>query len=146
MKSEPDVFGIADLERKKVEGWNGVRNYMARNFMRAMKRGDRAIFYHSNGKPSGAAGILEIARTAYPDPTQFDPKNDYYAPKSKPEQPMWDQVDVRFVEKFPRVISADELRGIPACAGMVLFKNSRLSVQPVTDAEYSAVVRAAKGR
>ncbi len=144
MKSEPDVFGIDDLAKKKTEGWNGVRNYQARNFMRAMRKGDRALFYHSNAKPSGVAGVMEIAREAYPDPTQFDPRNDYYEPKSTPDRPMWDQVDVKFVEKLPRLISLDELRGMPALKSMLLFTRSRLSVQPVTAAEWAAILKAAR--
>jgi len=144
MKSEPDVFGIDDLARKKVEGWNGVRNYQARNFMRAMKKGDRAFFYHSNANPSGVAGVMEIAREAYPDPTQFDPKNDYYEPKSTPDRALWDQVDVRFIEKLPRFVALDELRRMPALKGMALFTRSRLSVQPVAADEWNAIVKAAR--
>jgi predicted RNA-binding protein with PUA-like domain len=140
MKSEPDVFGIDDLARKRVEGWNGVRNYQARNFMRAMKKGDRAFFYHSNAAPPGIAGVMEIAREAYPDPTQFDPKSDYYEPRATSARPVWDQVDVRFVSKLARLLSLDELRGMPALRDMVLLKRSRLSVQPVTPSEWKSII------
>ena len=140
MKSEPDVFGIDDLQKKGVEGWNGVRNYQARNFMKDMKVGDRILFYHSNATPPGVAGIAEVAKTAYPDPTQFDPKNDYYDPKAAPDKPIWFQVDVRFAKKLPRFLSLDELRGVPAIADMPLFNRSRLSVQPVTAEQFKTIV------
>ena len=105
MKSEPSVFSIEDLRKKKTAGWDGVRNYQARNFMRAMKVGDRALFYHSNAEPSGIAGVAEVVRAAYPDPTQFDRKDGHYEPRATRQRPLWDQVDVRFVEAFPRVIA-----------------------------------------
>lgn len=140
MKSEPDVFSIDDLKKKKVGGWDGVRNYQARNFMRSMKAGDEVLFYHSNAKPSGVAGLAKVRRTAYPDPTQFDPKSEYYEPRATPEKPVWDQVDLAFVAKFPRLLSLDELRGVPALADMPLFHRSRLSVQPVTPAQWKTIV------
>jgi len=140
MKSEPDVFGIDDLKKKGVEGWNGVRNYQARNFMKDMKVGDKILFYHSNALPPGVAGLAEVSRTAYPDPTQFDPESDYYEPRATPAAPVWLQVDVRFVKKLPRFVSLDELRGVPAIADMPLFHRSRLSVQPVTPEQYKAIV------
>jgi predicted RNA-binding protein with PUA-like domain len=140
MKSEPDVFSIDDLAKKGTAGWDGVRNYQARNFMKAMKVGDRVFFYHSNALPPGVAGEAEVAKLAYPDPTQFDPKAGHYDPKAHPEQPIWFQVDLRFVRKFPRLLSLDELRGVPALAGMPLFNRSRLSVQPVTPAQWKVIV------
>ena len=142
MKSEPDVFGIDDLAKKKTEGWNGVRNYEARNFMKSMKTGDTILFYHSNALPSGVAGTAEVCRTAYPDPTQFDPKSDYFEPRATPENPVWFQVDLRFVAKFPRFVPLDELRGMPALADMMLFKRSRLSVIPVTSVQWKLIVKA----
>lgn len=144
MKSEPDVFSIDDLAKKKTEGWNGVRNYEARNFMKSMAAGDRVLFYHSNAAPSGVAGTAEVSRTAYPDPTQFDPKSDYFEPRATPDAPVWFQVDLRFVSKLPRLVPLDELRGTPALAGMALFKRSRLSVIPVTAAEWKIIVGLAK--
>ena len=136
MKSEPDVFGIEHLRKQKIAGWDGVRNYSARNFMRAMRKGDRAFFYHSSTQPSGIVGIMEIVREAYPDPTQFDPKNLHYDSASNPKDPRWSQVDVQFVEAFPEILSLDAIRGIPELQGMVLLKRGRLSVQPVTPAEW----------
>jgi len=141
MKSEPDVFGIDDLAKKKTEGWNGVRNYEARNFMKSMKLGDRVLFYHSNAKPSGVAGLAEVSRTAYPDATQFDPKSDYHEPRATKEAPVWFQVDLRFVSKLARLVPLDELRGMPELQGMKLFTRSRLSVVPVTPAEWKAIVQ-----
>jgi predicted RNA-binding protein with PUA-like domain len=140
MKSEPDVFSIDDLAKKKVAGWDGVRNYQARNFMKSMALGDEVLFYHSNAEPPGVAGVAAVAKLAYPDPTQFDPKNDHHDPKSTPAAPIWFQVDVRFVKKLPRFLSLDELRGVPALADMPLFHRSRLSVQPVTDAQFDLIV------
>lgn len=143
MKSEPDVFGIDDLARVKVEGWNGVRNYQARNFMKAMKTGDEVFFYHSNAEPPGVAGLAKVVKTAYPDPTQFDRKSDYFEPRATPSAPVWFQVDVKFVAKAPRFVPLDELRGMPALAAMPLINRSRLSVQPVTDAQWAAIAKAA---
>lgn len=143
MKSEPDVFGIDDLARVKVEGWNGVRNYQARNFMRQMKVGDEILFYHSNAEPPGVAGLAKVAKTAYPDPTQFDRSSDYFEPRATPAAPVWFQVDVRFTSKLPRFVPLDELRGIPALSSMPLINRSRLSVQPVTDPQWAAILKAA---
>lgn len=141
MKSEPDVFSIEDLRKKKVAGWDGVRSFEARNFMKAMKKGDLAFFYHSNAKPSGIAGVMEVVREAYPDPTQFDPKDGHYDPRSKKDAPTWFQVDVRFVKALSEVISLDALRADPALENMALFKRSRLSVQPVTPDEWASILR-----
>lgn len=146
MKSEPDECSISDVANAPGHRvpWIGVRNYQARNFMKAMKAGDRAFFYHSNAEPSGIAGIMEVAREAYPDPTQFDKKSDYFEPRATTAAPVWFQVDVRFVEAFPRLLSLDELRGMPELKDMVLLrKGSRLSVQPVTPGEWAAVLKAA---
>lgn len=144
MKSEPDVFGYDDLVRVKREGWDGVRNYTARNFMRAMAKGDRVIFYHSNANPPGVAGIARVAKTAEPDPTQFDPNSKYYDPKSKPDDPRWDWVTVAPVRKLA-FVSLDELRQLPELANcQLLARGNRLSVLPLTDAEYDAIVAAAE--
>ena len=144
MKSEPSVFSIEDLRGKGVSGWDSVRNYQARNFMKAMKKGDLAIFYHSNAEPPGAAGFMEVVREAYPDPTQFDPRDVHYDPKAVAGKPIWFHVDVRWKETFPRLLRLEAMRGMPALAGMELFKRSRLSVQPVTPRQWSAVLKAAK--
>jgi predicted RNA-binding protein with PUA-like domain len=146
MKSEPDVFSIEDLSRapRRTTSWEGVRNYQARNFLRAMVRGDRALYYHSNAEPSGVAGIVEIVRTAHPDPTAWDPKSDYHDPKASPENPVWSMVDVRLVEIFPRLVPLEELRGVKALSGMELLRRgSRLSVQPVTAAQFRTIERLA---
>src|SRR5690606_12697578 len=101
MKSEPDVFSIDVLVRSPnhTTSWDGVRNYQARNFMRAMKLGDQVLLYHSNANPPSVVGIAEVVKTAYPDATQFDPQDPHYDPASRPEQPRWDVVDIRFVHK-----------------------------------------------
>lgn len=142
IKSEPDVFSIRDLAKAKgkTTHWEGVRNYQARNFLRAMKRGDRCLFYHSNADPSAVAGVVEVVREAYADPTAWDPKSDYHDPKASPENPVWSMVDVRLVEIFPREIPLEELRGVKALAGMELLRRgSRLSVHPVTATEFRAI-------
>jgi len=148
MKSEPEVFSIHDLAKapRKTTHWEGVRNYQARNFLRAMKKGDRALFYHSNAEPPGVAGIVEIVREAYPDPTAWDPRSDYHDPKASPGNPVWSMVDVKLVRVFPREIPLDELRGLKALAGMELLRRgSRLSVTPVTPAEFRTIeIRAGK--
>lgn len=149
MKSEPDVFSIDDLAGlpNHTTSWDGVRNYQARNFMRAMKVGDQVLFYHSNAKPPSVVGIAEVVRTAYPDATQFDPRDPHYDPASTPEQPRWDLVDIRFMYKFAAPLSLDLLRGQPGLKGMELLrKGSRLSVQPVRKAEWNQVVRLGRGR
>ena len=142
MKSEPDVFSYDDLVRVKREGWDGVRNYQARNFMRAMRKGDLVIFYHSNATPPGAAGIAKIAGEAEPDPTQFDPASKYFDPKSSPDDPRWDWVTLA-PKKRLRFVSLDVLRTIPALANcQLLARGNRLSVMPLSDAEFAAIVAA----
>ena len=140
LKSEPDVFSYDDLVRAGREGWDGIRSYQARNFMREMQRGEQAIFYHSNAKPPGVAGICKIVKTAEPDPTQFDPNSKYYDAASKPEDPRWDWVTVAPVRALP-FVSLDELRTLPELADCrLLARGNRLSVFPVTDAEFDAIV------
>jgi len=147
MKSEPDVYSIDDLERDGTEPWEGVRNYQARNFMREMAEGDLVLFYHSNAKPPGVAGICRVHRAAYPDPTQFDPKSDYYDAKSKKDEPRWSMVDVGFVEKFAEEVSLQALKDDPALTGMrVTQKGSRLSVQPVDAKHFRRVLKIAKAK
>ena len=102
--------------------------------------GPRIFSNSSNAAPPGIAGLAEVAKTAYPDPTQFDPKDSHHDPKALPEKPIWFHVDVRFVKKFPRLLSLDELRGVPAIADMPLFNRSRLSVQPVTAAQWKTIL------
>jgi len=140
MKTEPETFGIADLARVKVEPWTGVRNAMARNFMRQMTVGDDVLFYHSSCTPPGVVGLARVAKTGVVDATQFDQDSPYFDPKSQHGAPRWDCVDVEYVATLPRVVSLPELRGERALAGMMLFTWSRLSVQPVTDEQYRHIL------
>lgn len=144
MKSEPNEFGIDDLKARpnKTEPWDGVRNYQARNMMRdQMSIGDRVFFYHSNCDVPGIVGIAKVASAAYPDPTAFDPQDPHYDPKSDPDNPRWFLVDVKFVRKLKRTISLTELKANPALAEMALVRRgNRLSVMPVTDEEWDAVM------
>ena len=144
MKSEPEAFSIDDLAGapKRTTSWDGVRNYQARNFMRAMQVGDQVLYYHSNATPPAVVGIAEVVKGAYPDPTQFDTGGAHYDPSSVLDQPRWDMVDIRFVTKFKVPLSLDMLRGESSLKGMELLrKGSRLSVQPVREAEWSEIIR-----
>lgn len=147
MKSEPTTFSIDDLIRSPnhVTYWDGVRNYQARNFMRSMAVGDHVLFYHSNTDPPAVVGIAEVVKTAYPDSTQFDKKDKHYDPASKPSEPRWDMVDIKYVRKFARALTLDELRKENKLNGMVLLKKgSRLSVQPVTPLEWRHIMKLAE--
>jgi predicted RNA-binding protein with PUA-like domain len=140
MKSEPDVFGYDDLVRVKREGWDGIRNYQARNFLREMRKGDQVIFYHSNATPPGVAGVAKIVKEAEPDPTQFDPTTKYFDEGSNPADPRWDWVTVAPVKRL-RFIPLDELRTMPELADCrLLARGNRLSVIPLADAEFEAIV------
>lgn len=146
MKSEPDVFGIEDLKSrpKRVEPWDGIRNYQARNFMRdGMKKGDLAFFYHSNCKPPGIVGVMEIVKESYPDPTQFDPDSKYYDPKSDPDNPRWLLVDVRYKKSFKRMITLEELKADAAKLGefKLIQRGNRLSIMPVTKAQWNRILK-----
>ena len=143
MKSEPDVFSISDLEKQKTTSWENVRNYQARNYMtQGMKLGDRALYYHSNAEPSGIAGVCEIVKLAYPDPTQVDAKSEYFDEGATVDAPRWFMVDVGFVERFQSVISLDAMKANAALEGMlVLQKGTRLSITPVTQAHFESVLR-----
>jgi len=146
LKSEPSSFGYDDLVRVRREPWDGVRNYQARIFLRAMRKGDQAIFYHSSTNPPGAAGVCRIVKEAEPDPTQFDPAATYYDPTSTPEDPRWDMVTVAPVRKL-RYVPLDELRSMPDLAqSRLLARGNRLSVLPLTDAEFDAIVAAGSRR
>lgn len=144
MKSEPDCFGIDDLARVGTEPWTGVRNYQARNFMRnGMKPGDGVLFYHSNCTPPGIAGVASVASAAYPDPTQFDRKSNYFDPKATHEEPRWFNVDVRFESKFKRLIPLEEIRTHTDDLGdefALTKRGSRLSVMPVTAAQWALLL------
>ena len=144
MKSESDEFSIDDLVKAKRQTtpWFGVRNYQARNFMRdAMRVGDGVLFYHSSCPEPGIAGIAEVASTPYPDASQFDPKSPYYDAKSRREEPRWMLVDVKLVKKT-RLLGLDAMRAAPALGDMVTLKRgNRLSITPVTPAEWKAVLK-----
>jgi Uncharacterized conserved protein len=149
MKSEPSTFGIDDLARAKnrTTGWDGVRNYQARNFLKEMKKGDLAFFYHSSCDVPGIAGVVSIVREAYPDKTAFDPKDDHYDPDSDPDNPRWFAVDVKLEEKFDEVISLDQLRAHEQgkLSGMVVLKRgNRLSITPVTKTQWTFINALAK--
>jgi predicted RNA-binding protein with PUA-like domain len=143
MKSEPDVFSIDDLQRQRVDYWDGVRNYQARNLMRdQMKVGDLVLFYHSNAKPPGVAGVARVAREAYPDHTAQDPASKYYDASSSPDDPRWVMVDIEFVEKFPALVPLATLQETPGLEDMMVTKRGmRLSVQPVKLDEWEIVTR-----
>ena len=141
MKSEPGDYSIDDLKRDGTEHWDGIRNYQARNLMRDdMEVGDKVLFYHSNAKPPGVVGLAAVASGPYPDHTQFDSKAKYFDPKSDPDNPRWIMVDIKFVEKLPRLVSLHELKDYPELSDMVLLNRSRLSVQPVRESEYNFIV------
>jgi len=141
-KSEPECYGIGDLEAKGTDMWEGTRNYTVRNFLRdAMRPGDQAFFYHSNAKPTGIVGIMEIVGDAYPDPTQFDPKSEYFDPKSDPANPRWYVRNVRFVRRTARCITLSELKDTPGLEGMAVTKKGQmLSITPVTETEWQIVL------
>jgi predicted RNA-binding protein with PUA-like domain len=140
MKTEPEAFSIDDLAKKKRAPWDGVRNFQARNNMKAMAVGDLVLFYHSSVIPPGAVGVARVSRTAFPDHTAWDKKSDYYDPRSTPEKPLWMMVEVEFVEKFPRMVTLDEMKGDPKLDGMLVTRRgSRLSVQPVSAAHFARV-------
>ena len=144
IKSEPETYSIDDLQRDGRTTWEGVRNFRARNYLKEMKDGDLALFYHSSAEPPGVAGVAKVIREAYPDPTQFDRKSKYHDAKSTQENTRWWLVDVGFVEKLARLVALPEIKAEPALADMVLVNNSRLSVQPVTKAEFDKVKKMAK--
>lgn len=139
VKTEPDVFSYDDLERIGSTGWDGVRNYQARNHLRAMRRGDLVVVYHSNAKPPGVAGIAIVAGEHSPDPSQFDPMSPYFDPTARMEEPRWSLVRL---EPYRRTVflPLDALRGVPELStSRLLAKGNRLSVLPLTPAEFTAI-------
>lgn len=148
MKSEPECFSIDDLKNrpKQTEHWDGVRNYQARNMLRDdMEVGDLVFFYHSNAQPPGIVGVMKIVKSGYPDFTAFDPNHEHHDPKSNPEKPMWYMVDVQFVEKFPKMITLEELKHHTALEEMILLrKGNRLSVMPVAKKEWDYIIKLSK--
>ena len=145
IKSEPDVFSIDDLARAGREPWTGVRNYQARNFMwKDMKPGDLALFYHSNAKPPGVAGVAKVAGLPHPDETQFDQESEYFDPKAGRENPRWWLVDFEFVGKFPEVLTLAVLKADPVLSEMtVCQRGTRLSITPVDAAHFKRACKLA---
>ena len=145
VKSEPGSYSIDDLEREGKTGWEGVRNYQARNFMRdEMRVGDDVLFYHSSADPPGVAGIARVSRTGLPDPTALDPASDYHDPKATDEDPRWYMVEIEFLRRFPALVTLDTLRRTPGLEKMLVINKSRLSVQPVSESEFRIVQKLGK--
>ena len=148
-KSEPKCYSFADLaaEPDRTTGWDGVRNYQARNMLRdEVKVGDGVLFYHSNADPPAIAGIAEVVEAGRPDPTAFDPSAEHYDPKSKPDDPTWIQVAIKVVRPIEPPIPLPKLRHVPELRGMELLrKGSRLSIQRVSAEEWSVILRMAEG-
>ena len=146
-KSEPEAYSIADLshEPNKTTFWDGVRNYQARNLLRdTIRLGDRVLVYHSNTDPMVIVGSAEVVRAGYPDHTAFDPQSCHFDPKSKPDEPTWFMVDVRLLQVFRRPVTRDELKACADLREMMLIRpGARLSIQPVTSAEWQTVHRLA---
>jgi predicted RNA-binding protein with PUA-like domain len=146
MKCEPEAYTIDALAKDGTTSWEGVRNFQARNFLRQMRVGDLALFYASNADPSGAVGVLEIAREAYPDPVQFQKGHEYHDPTSRKERPKWYTVDVRFVEKLPQIVSLDTMKRTSGLRQMMVVQPGRRpSVQPVTQQEFDIVLKLGRG-
>lgn len=145
MKSEPDVFSIDDLFKNKKSGWEGVRNYQARNFMRdQMNLGDLILFYHSSCDEPGIAGIAKVSKTKLVDPLQFEKSSEYYDPKSKEEDPRWIMVEVEFVEKFKNLVSLKKIKETKELSNMmVIQKGSRLSINPVDEKDFFLIKKMA---
>lgn len=148
VKSEPDVFSIDDLAKAKVTGWEGVRNYQARNSMRdEMQEGELVLYYHSNAAPPGVAGLAKVHGAPLADPTQFDKKSEYYDATSSRDEPRWMMRQFAFVERFAALVPLDVLKADPKLTGMPLLqKGQRLSVQPVSPEHFKRVLTLAKAK
>jgi len=144
MKSEPDEFSIDDLQKRKKEPWTGVRNYQARNYMKAAKLNDVVLFYHSNCTEPGIVGIARVSKVAFTDPTQFDSKSDYYDAKSDQQNPRWSCIEVSFVEKFKQVVTLTQLRENRKLRNLLILRpGNRLSVTPVEMSDYLEIKKLA---
>ncbi len=142
MKSEPESYGITHLKKDKKTPWNGVRNYLARNYMRAMAPGDLVLFYHSSCAVPGVYGIAKVASLPYPDPTQFDAKSHYFDAKSKKEKALWDLVDISYVSILKTPVPLSDIRKNTKLKGMkILEPRCRLSVTPVSAHEYAEILK-----
>ena len=149
MKSNPKFFGIEDLQRLGTEGWDGVRNYRARNFMRDdIQVGDKVFFYHSSAKPSGVAGIMTVSQAGYPDPTQFHPEHRHYDPIATEAEPRWYMVDLTFDQAFTEVLPLLELKFVPALEDSLLLKKGceQLTVIPLEPKHWQAIIELAQAR
>ncbi len=146
LKNEPECYSIKDLKNDKTTDWTGVRNYQARNFMCDMKVGDKALFYHSKaGDETGVVGEMKVSRPAFPDPTQFDKKSEYYDSKATKAEPRWWCVEVKYVSELPRLVSLKELKNDPTFSNMtVVKKGNRLSIMPVSKEHYDSIVSLSK--
>ncbi len=146
-KSEPETYSFAHLltQKDRTTGWDGVRNYQARNFLRdSIKVGDGVLFHHSNADPPCIAGIAKVVKEGHPDPTAFDPSSEYFDPKSDPANPTWYQVAIQAVQSIDPPLGMPQLKEVPELAGMELLrKGSRLSVQPVTPTEWDTILKLA---
>lgn len=142
LKTEPNEFSIDDLQQRGKQGepWNGIRNYQARNFMREMALGDITLIYHSACATPAIVGSAKVIRAAYPDTDALNPESRYFDPKSSAENNRWNLVDVAFIDKWPSPVSLTQMKACPALADMKLIKQSRLSVSPVTQAEYDEIL------
>jgi predicted RNA-binding protein with PUA-like domain len=144
MKTEPEEFSIADLAQRGTEPWTGVRSVFARFHMRNMEVGDAVLFYHSSCDPPGVAGLARVAKTRLVDESQFDPQSKYYDEDSTRDAPKWDCVEVEYVSTLPNLVALERIRGDAALRDMVLLRQGRLSVQPVSEAEYQHIVALAE--
>jgi predicted RNA-binding protein with PUA-like domain len=142
IKSEPVSYGIDALKKDKTTAWTGVRNFLARNYMRdGMQIGDEILFYHSSTAKPGIVGIAKVASKTYPDPTQFDEKGHYFEPRATKEKPVWMLVDISFVREFKNPVYMSEIRATPKLHSMVILQpRSRLSITPVTPEEFKTVL------
>ncbi len=146
-KTEPNEYSIDDLAAapEGVARWDGIRNYQARNLLRdEVQIGDQILVYHSSCKPAGVAGIARVVRSGYPDPAQFDVSSPYHDAKANPQSPRWFCVDIRLVEKFPRLVTLQTIKKQAALANMILVKQSRLSIQPVSAGEWQRILALSK--
>lgn len=147
VKSEPSSFSLDDLKKSKDQTtyWDGVRNYQARNYLRAMKKGDKVLFYHSNSDPLAVFGVCEVVKEAYPDFTAFDPEDKHYDPKSKENEPTWYMVDLKFSKEFKHPVTTEDMKESKMLQDMQLLKRgNRLSVMPVTKEEFETIVNLGK--
>ena len=144
MKSEPESYGIEQLRKDKKTAWSGVRNFLARNYMREMKVGDGILFYHSSCKVPGVYGIAKVASAPYPDPTQFDSKSHYFEPRATKDKPVWDLVDIAFIRAFKEPVTLPQIRENPALRAMLILQpGSRLSVTPVAPEHFKLIIELA---